>query len=316
MEKPLRYTVYSDHLREKYGEKTYKIPINIAAGCPNRDGTLGVGGCIFCGERGTGFENLPNTWSVTRQLRENISVIGKKYHAAKFSAYFQNFTNTYIPLEELTAYLLEAAAFPEVVSLCISTRPDCLPQRYLEEIARIGAEHNKDVCIELGLQTVNYHTLAKINRGHSLAEFIDAVQRIKKLNFSCCAHVILNLPWDEDEDMIETAKILSALKVDYVKLHALYIEKNTPLAVLYQNQEIHLISLEAYVFRAVTFLEYLDPAIAIQRLVGRAPAEVTLFCNWNTSWWKIRDMIEAKLEYGDTWQGKKFTYLDGIDYGK
>ncbi len=312
----MRYTAYSQHLRNKYGEKTYKIPINIAADCPNRDGRIGVGGCIFCGEKGAGFENLPSSLSVSEQLRENISYIGKKYHAAKFSAYFQNFTNTYIPFESLTAYCCSAASFPEVVELCFSTRPDCLPQRYLEEMARVADVFKKDVCIELGLQTANYHTLAKINRGHSLAEFIDAVQRVKKMGFSCSAHVILNLPWDEDEDMIETAKILSALNVDYVKLHSLYIEKNTPLATLYENQEINLITLEQYVSRAVTFLEYLDPGIAIQRLVGRAPAEDTLFCNWNTSWWKIRDMISAELESRDTFQGKKFTYLGGIEYGK
>lgn len=312
----MRYTAYSDYLRQKYGEKTYKIPINIPAGCPNRDGTIGLGGCIFCGEKGAGFENLPESWSVSRQLQENINYIGKKYHAKKFSAYFQNYTNTFLPLTDLAAFLDEAASFPSVVELCISTRPDCLPSRYLDEIARIGAERNKEICIELGLQTANYHTLAKINRGHSLAEFIDAVIRIKKLGFSCCAHVIVNLPWDEDEDMIETAKILSALKVDSVKLHALYIEKNTPMATLYLNHDIELISLESYVSRVVTFLEYLDPAIAIQRLVGRAPAEDTLFCNWNTSWWKIRDQIDAELEKRDTNQGEKFTYLGGIDYGK
>lgn len=312
----MRYYPYSDYLKNVYGEKVYKIPVNIDATCPNRDGRVGINGCIFCGEKGSGFENLSNKLSVAEQLEKNIEYIGKKYAAKKFIAYFQNFTNTYIPLEDLVRYSSEASDIDEVVELCYSTRPDCIPDSYLVELSKISKERNKSITIELGLQTTNYHTLCIINRGHSLAEFIDSAIRIKSFGFKICAHVILNLPWDDQIDSIETAKIISALKVDFVKLHSLYIEKDTELGRMFENEEISIISMEEYVERAVLFIEYLSKDIAIQRLAARAPKEVTLFCNWNTSWWKIKDKIEERLEELETYQGAKANYLGGIEHGK
>lgn len=316
MRDKLRYNAYSDYLKEKYGEKVYKIPINIDATCPNRDGRIGEGGCIFCGEMGAGFENLSNKLSVSKQLQDNIEYIGKKYGAKKFIAYFQNFTNTYISKEDLIEYSEAAASFDNVVELCYSTRPDCIPDSYLSIIDEIASKQGKYVTIELGLQTVNYHTLGKLNRGHSLAEFIDSALRINKHNFKICAHVILNLPWDDDNDAIETAKIISALNIDFVKIHSLYIEKNTKLGEMFQNAEFDIIKLDQYIDRAILFLEYLSNKVVVQRLVGRAPKEITLFCNWDTSWWKIKDAIEIKLEEKNTYQGAKCNYLGGIEYGK
>lgn len=312
----MRYYAYSDYLKEKYGEKVYKIPVNIPATCPNRDGVKGVNGCIFCGEKGTGFENLSNTLSVKEQLEKNIAYIGKKYHAHKFIAYFQNFTNTYVPLINLPDYTKAAAKFDDVVEICYSTRPDCISDKYLNSIASISQSSNKEVCIELGLQTVNYHTLKVLNRGHSLAEFIDAVLRIKKYGFSTCAHLILNLPWDSIEDVVETAKVVSALGIEQVKLHSLYVEKNTELCKMYVAQELRIISLEEYVDRVILFLEYLAPDIVVQRLIGRAPEEDTVFCNWGTSWWKIKERIEEKMEEMETFQGKRFDYLNGAALNK
>ncbi len=306
----MRYCTYSEHMQRKHGEKVYKIPINIPVSCPNRDGTLSDGGCIFCGEKGAGFENLSNTMSIQEQLEKNILYIRKKYKAYKYVAYFQNYSNTYLPIEKLEEYA-EAASLDNVVELSFSTRPDCISDAYLEKLASIATKLNKEVSIELGLQTVNYHTLNKINRGHTLAEFIDAVIRIKKFKFEVCAHVILNLPWDDQEDVIETAKILTALSVEQVKLHALYIEKNTKMCELYQQGKIEIISLEAYVNRVILFLQYLSPNTIIQRVAGRAPEEDTVFCNWNTSWWKIKDRIEEKMEQCDTLQGEKCDYLNG-----
>ncbi|QEK12770.1 TIGR01212 family radical SAM protein [Crassaminicella thermophila] len=308
--KESRYRIYSQYLKEKYGEKIYKIPINLPVTCPNRDGILGRGGCIFCGEEGAGFENLASSISVKDQLNKNIEYIQKKYKAKKFIAYFQNFTNTYLPLEQFKEYIY-ASCQENVVEISISTRPDCVNDKYLAFLNEVKEEKNINICIELGLQSVNYHTLRKINRGHSLAEFIDAIIRIKKYGFDSCVHMILNLPWDEKEDVIEGAKIISALGVEQVKLHSLYILKNTVIGRMYENNEFKIISLEEYVDRVVTFLEYLDPNIVIQRLVGRAPKENTLFCNWDTSWWKIKDHIDEKMEKLDSFQGKKFMYLNG-----
>lgn len=307
----LPYRAYSEYLKERFGQKVYKLPINLPGTCPNRDGNLGRGGCIYCGEEGSGFECLPNQMAVKEQLEKNKAYIGKNYRANKFIAYFQAFTNTYVPLEVFVQNITAAAEDPDVVGISVSTRPDCVNDEYLDRLAEIAGKRDLAVDIELGLQTVNYRTLAKINRGHSLAEFIDAVLRVKRRGFAVCAHLILNLPGDEEIDAVENAKVLSALGVQYVKLHALYILKGTALGEMYERGEVQMISLEEYVDRVVVFLEHLHPEIAVQRLIGRAPAENTLFCNWGVSWWKIRDMIIEQMVARQSFQGCKCDYLNG-----
>ena len=163
----------------------------------------------------------------------------------------------------------------------------------------------------MGLQTVNYKTLEFLNRGHTLAEYIDAVIRTKRYGLGTCAHYIVDLPMDTIKDVIEGAKILSALDVEQVKCHSLYILKGTRLGEMFERGEIKPVSLEEYVERIIAFLEHLSPDIVIQRLLGRAPKERTLFCNWNCSWWKIRDMIEEKMQTEARYQGSKFDYLGG-----
>jgi len=305
------YRTYSDYLKEKYGEKVYKLPVCLPVTCPNRDGTLGVGGCIYCGEEGGVFGNQSPEYTIKQQINRLRPHIKERYNARKFIVYFQTFTNTYIPLEEFKKYVFEALEDDEIVELSISTRPDCISEEYLDFLDQVKLETKKNVTIELGLQTVNYHTLKKLNRGHSLAEFIDAVSRIKQRDFEICSHVILNLPWDSMIDVVENSKIISALKIDTVKLHSLYVVKGTPLAEMLEKGEIHLISREEYIERVITFLEHLDPEIAVQRLVSRAPEQPTLFVNWNTSWWRIRDKIENLMEKRGSFQGKRFDYLNG-----
>jgi radical SAM protein (TIGR01212 family) len=298
------YNEYSNFLKEKYGEKVYKLPVNIPCTCPNRDGTIGFGGCTFCAEVGTGFEMLNNTMSVKEQLKQNMEYISKKYKAKKFIAYFQNYTNTYVKFDMFKQYIRDAI-MDNIVEISISTRPDCIGDEYLEFLNEIKNQYNINFSIELGLQTVNYHTLTSINRGHTLAEFIDAVLRIKKYDFDICTHVILNLPGDNIVDTVEAAKILSVLKVDQVKIHSLYIMENTKMGILYKNKEITVIKEEEYVERVITFLEYLDKNIAVQRLAGRAPKENSLFVNWGMSWWKIKDDILEKMDEEGRYQGSK-----------
>jgi len=306
-----RYKKYSKYLREKYGEKVYKIPINLPITCPNRDGTAGNNGCIFCGEIGAGFESLDNSLSVYRQLEKNIQYISNKYNASKFIAYFQNYTNTYMELEYFEKVMVEAGKFKDVVEICISTRPDSISREYLEILEKVKNKHNVNISIELGLQTVNYKTLKKINRGHSLAEFIDTMMMINSYEFDTCAHLILNLPWDDLEDTVEAAKIISALGLKQVKIHSLYVLKYTKLGRMFEKKEIKIISVSEYVDRVVEFLKYLNPEIAVQRLVGRAPKDDTLFCNWEMSWWRIQDLIEEKMKKEDIYQGMYYNYLGG-----
>lgn len=304
------YNTYSKYLIDKYGEKVYKLPINLPVTCPNRDGTLSYGGCTFCGEEGGSFENQPNYLSVKEQLLRNKEYIGKKYNAKKFIAYFQNFSNTYLSLEDFKGFINDAI-IEDVIGISISTRPDCINDLYLDYLTSLKVQYNMDIIIELGIQTVNYHSLLKINRGHGLAEFIDSVLRIKKHDIRICAHLILNLPWDDRIDTVETAKIISALGVEEVKLHSLYIVDGTVLGNQYKNNEINLISKREYIERVITFLEYLNPEIVIQRIIGRAPEENSLFVNWNQSWWKIRDEIVNEMINRQSFQGKLFDYLNG-----
>ena len=305
------YNTFSEYLINRYGEKTYKLPVALPVSCPNRDGSCGIDGCTFCGEIGAGYENLPADMTVTEQIAVNKAHIVPKYKATKFIPYLQNFSNTYMPLDRFTAYLKEAAKAEGVVAVYIATRPDCIRDDYLQSMQDIAKKYRIDICVELGLQTVNYHTLDKINRGHSLAEFIDAILRVKKYGLQTCAHLILNLPWDTDRDAIEAAHIMSALQLDQVKLHALYIVKGTVMAEQYEKGELELIGRDEYQKRVILFLRHLSPNIVLQRVIGRAPAENTLFSNWSTGWFKIRDGIIRQMEEQGFRQGDCCDYLNG-----
>ncbi|MGL6199443.1 MAG: TIGR01212 family radical SAM protein [Lachnospiraceae bacterium] len=302
------YYPYSEYLKNKYGQKVYKLPVNLPITCPNR---LEDKGCIFCADQGTGFEAASSSISVKQQLEETKELIRRKYHAHKYIAYFQNYTNTFMPLTHFRAYLNEAAQVDGIVEIAVSTRPDCIRQDYLEVLNEIAGRYSLIVTIELGLQTANYHTLEQIRRGHSLAEFIDACLQIRPYGFSVCAHVILNLPMDDRLDAVETAKILSALHVDTVKIHSLYIAKNTLLCEAYESGTISVCSKEEYFERLILFLEHLDPVIAVERLFSRVPEKDAVFSNWETSWWKLKDQFIEKMQAEESCQGKRFDYLNG-----
>lgn len=306
----LLYNKFSDYLKNKYGTKVYKLPLNLPVTCPNRDGFIGAEGCIFCGEEGAGFENLSSEMSVSEQLCCNEKYIGGKYGSQKFIAYFQNYSNTYLPFELFAGNISEACT-DNIAAIYISTRPDCISDKYMAYLEQLKLEKGIDIVLELGLQTINHHTLRKLNRGHTLAEFIDAVLRIKKHNLEVCAHYITDLPMDDIYDVAEGAKILSALVVSQVKCHSLFILKNTALEKMYLNGELKPVSMKEFIDRTIVFLEYLNPEIVVQRLIGRAPADRTVFCNWSTSWWKIQDMIEAEMTERNTFQGRNFNYLNG-----
>lgn len=309
MQKKL-YNVYSQHLKSKYNEKVYRIPINLPVTCPNRDGNIAKNGCTFCSDKAAGFESLSNELSVKEQLQKNIDYIGPRYKAKKFIAYFQNFTNTYLSLDRFEMYMIESIR-DDVVEISVSTRPDSIDERYLDILKKVQDAHNVNITVELGLQSINHKTLININRGHTLAEFIEATNLIKSYGFDVVAHMILNLPYDDETDIIEGAKILSSLKVDGVKLHSLYLIKDTKMASQVENGEINLCSLEEYIKRVALFLAYLSPDIVIHRLLGRAPKEDTVFCNYATSWWKLKDIIEAYMVENNLYQGCYFNYLGG-----
>lgn len=303
-----RYQTYSGHLKELYGEKVYKLPVNLPVTCPNRmDGD----GCSFCGGVGTGFEAMSCETSVSEQLSRTKEKIAKRYKARKFIAYFQNYTNTFLPLNELEQYMIEAAQMEDIVGISISTRPDCITRNYLDCMKKISDEYGVKISVEYGLQTVNYKTLEKIDRGHSLAEYLDAVLMTAPYGFEICTHIILNLPGDDMRDVIETAKILSALPTKIVKLHSLYVPKGSRLYKEFEEGKVEMCSAQQYLERLVTFICYVRKDMVIERLFSRVPKEDASFSNWGISWWKLKDQFDEIMEENDLVQGCKADYLDG-----
>lgn len=303
LQKP--YYAYSEYLEKKYNTKVYKLPIKLDnITCPNRDGRFGHGGCIFCGESGGSFENLSSTKSVEEQLLENKEYISKKYKADKFIAYFQNFTNTYMADDIFFDYINQCK-LDDIVAISISTRPDSISESKLDFLKNFQVETGIDIIIELGLQTVNYQILEKLNRGHGLSEFIETMNKLNQYGLRSCVHIIIGLPWENDLDIVETAKILNVLKVDEVKVHSLYIVKNTKLAKMYETGQIQVVDYEDFKRRVILFLRYLDSGIVVQRLLGRVPEEDSVFCNWGMSWRKIHDEIITEMNYNNIVQGDK-----------
>lgn len=302
------YYSYSEYLKEKYGQKVYKLPVNLPVSCPNRKEGAG---CSFCADEGTGFEAADSMETVSGQLKSSREKVEKRYHAKRFIAYFQNYTNTFLPLEQLMAYMREAGNVDNIVEICLSTRPDCIRRDYLEAMADFREKTGIQVSLELGLQTVNYHTLRAVNRGHGLAEFLDAVLTIAPYHFPVCVHMILNLPGDTMEDAKEAAKILSALPVSMVKLHSLYIPKKSVLYQEYRNGRISICAKEEYLERLAEFIALLRPDIAVERLFARIPEKDSAFCNWGHSWWKLMDEWKALMEEKQYVQGIHCDYLNG-----
>jgi len=287
-------------LKKKYGEKVQRLPLNAGFTCPNREN--GKPGCLFCDETGSGFTTFGNL-----TIKEQLEKMKEKYRKKgirKFISYFQNYTNTYAPTDVLRKIYTEAID-EDIVQLDIATRPDCINKEILEMVDKIRKDYKIEVSFDIGLQSANYHTLVKINRGHTLAEYIYAVNLLKEYRFEVVSHIILNLPGDNMLDVIEGAKILSALNVDGVKIHSLYIVDGSIFGEMYKSGKLEVGTLENYVERTVTFLENLSPRIVIHRLVADPPLEGTIFGNWGKTKTEIVHLIEKRLAERNTYQGKK-----------
>jgi len=305
-----RYRSFSEYLTEKYGCKVYKVSIDAGFTCPNRDGHLGKGGCIYCNNKGFSMNTRTDLLPVSDQINNGMEAMARRYKAKKFIAYFQAYTNTYAPVEKLRELYLQAIDPEDVIGISIGTRPDCVPDETIEMIAGIG--ENRETWIELGLQSAHDITLDKINRKHDVAAFIGAVERIKKYdNIKICAHVILGLPGESEEMMLDSADLLSDLGVDGIKIHLLHILKNTPLEKMYNNGEITLFSFEKYVQFVVEYLERLDENMIIQRLTADGPADVLVAPEWANEKRRTIDKIEKTLLKQNTRQGAKRALFEG-----
>lgn len=300
------YYTYKQYLVKRYGEKVYKLPIQIPVSCPNKDPLSDNSGCAFCSSKGTGFEALENAPSIYDQLIYAKDKITARYHAEKFIGYFQNYTNTNLPVEKLISYFDEVVKFG-VVGIDIATRPDCIDMNYLETLKNYSDQNNVDLTFEIGLQIANDQILSDMNRGHTVENFVQGVKLIKSFGFPVCVHIILNLPKSTSIDVERTINLLNELRIDIVKFHSLYIPNDCSLSRPYIEGKVIICTYEEYVNRVIASIRKLNPSIAISRLVSRIPEENALFSNWNMSWWKIYNDIMCFLKENNVYQGMDYS---------
>lgn len=296
-----RYYAFSRFLRERFGAKVYRVTIDAGFTCPNVDGSVAVGGCVYCDNRSfSPNRRLPRS-AVRDQVRRGVELLQERYGADRFLAYFQAATNTYAPADRLRRLYDEALDHPQVVGLAVGTRPDCVPDPVLdllEEYAR-----GRYVCLELGLQSVHDRSLDWMNRGHHYDAFADAVRRCHGRGLDLCAHVILGLPGESRADMLATADALAGLPVNGVKIHNLHVVKDTPLEKMYRAGEVRLFEMEEYVQVVCDFLERLPPGLVIHRLQGDAPPDYLVAPQWCRDKQRLLAAIEAELERRGSRQG-------------
>jgi uncharacterized protein len=296
------YRSLKAYLTTQFSERVQKITLDAGLTCPNRDGQIGWGGCIYCNHRGSGTGAHSLGYSITRQLEEGIARVGQRYQARKFMAYFQSFSNTYAPLEELRRLYEEALAHPQVVGLSIGTRPDCLSPELIKVLSSYTRTHN--IWLELGLQSAHDRTLQFINRGHDAACFVNAVNMTSDCGLHVVAHVILGLPQESRADMLATARFLSALPVNGVKIHLLYVIKDTPLARLFVDDHYTPLSQEEYVDLVVDFIELLPPQMVIHRLTGDPHPDELLAPQWCLGKTAVLNHIKHTFIRRQTFQGR------------
>jgi len=299
-----RYHDLNTTLREHFGCRVQKITLDAGMTCPNRDGTLGVDGCIYCNVTGSGT-GLSQHYSITDQLEIGKARLARRYKAKKFIAYFQSFSNTYGSPQDLENLYLEALAVQDVVGLAIGTRPDCVPDSVLDILAELNLRTY--LWIEYGLQSIHDRTLELIKRGHDVAAFVDAVERSRRRNLNICVHVILGLPGESKTDMLETARALGKLDIQGVKIHLLYAIEGTALAKLYLRGGYRCLSREEYVDIVCEFLALLPPQVVIHRLTGDPHPEELLAPEWAREKQKNLQAIRDTLERRDIWQGKHYS---------
>jgi len=298
-----RYNDYNSYLRGLFGRRVQKISLDAGLGCPNRDGTLSTRGCLYCDHRGSGSGALlERGLSIEAQVARGIRFARKRYGAEKYIAYFQSFTNTYAPVETLKRLYDSALNHPGMVGLSVGTRPDCLGDEVLDLLASYSSRFL--VWLELGLQSMHRETLDRINRGHDAACFREAVLRAAGRGLHVCAHIILGLPGETRDMMLQTAEFLAALPVEGVKIHALYVTEGTEMAEMWRRGDFQCLSRERYAELVVDILETLPREIVVQRLTGDPPGALTCLApRWAAQKVRTLDLIQARMEARGTRQG-------------
>lgn len=297
------YLAFGDYLKHLFGEKVYKVTLDAGFSCPNRDGTLSRDGCIFCDDTGSFSRLYSNALPISEQLAVGMSKIKDRYHAKKFLAYFQAYTNTYKPVEELKK-IYDQVFINDIVGMSIGTRPDCVDEQKLDLIASYN-NGNRFIQIEYGIQSVHDKTLNFINRGHDFQCFQEACRLSKERNIKICAHVILGLPNETHEDMLQTAKTLASMNLDGIKIHMLAVMEGTKIHKMFQDGLINLMSEDEYINTVCDFLELLPPDMSIQRLAGNGKREFRIQPRWLGKKLELVGKIENEFKKRGTKQGAK-----------
>lgn len=291
-------------LRDRFGEKVYKVTLNGGMSCPNRDGTLGCRGCIFCSQGGSGDFAADAALSITEQIDSQIRVLSAKRPIHKYIAYFQAYTNTYGPIGHLRKIFTEAIEHPSVVALSIGTRPDCLGEDVLELLDELN--QIKPVWVELGLQTIHEDTARYIRRGYPLSCFESAVNNLRMRKIEVIVHTILGLPGENTERILETMEYLNHMDIQGIKLQLLHVLKGTDLAEDYLEGKFKVYEREEYLDLLISCLEHLDPKIVIHRMTGDGPKDLLLAPLWTSRKREVLNLLHHQMKISDSWQGKSF----------
>lgn len=299
--KELRIHSYGHYLRSRFGCRVSKVNVDAGFTCPNRDGSKGTGGCIYCNNVSFSPRDTLAVIPIEEQMAHGMAYHRLRLGSEKFIVYFQKYTNTYASVEHLADLYRRALDHPDVVGISVGTRPDSLTDEALELLTEIA--RTRYVCLELGLQSADDAILEQINRGHTLGEFVNAVERASGRNFDICAHLIHGFPAESGADFLKTADLLAGLPIDSVKLHQLHAVEGTELVEMYRRGEFEPLTLEEYVAVAADFLELLPPRVTVQRLYGSAPLEISVAPRWglknNQMWFAVVNELKRR----GTWQG-------------
>ena len=301
-----RYYSLNTYLRQTFGEKVYRLSLNGGMTCPNRDGSIGTGGCIFCSAGGSGDFAASPQQSVTGQIAQAKLLLREKTNCRKYIAYFQAYTNTYGELEALKRKYEEALSVSDVVGLVIGTRPDCMPDtllHYLEEVNK-----NTFLLVEYGIESTHDATLRRINRGHTFQDTVDAVERTVACGILTGGHIILGLPGETHEDLVAQAATLSRLPITTLKMHQLQLIRGTRMAHEYEQhpEDFHLFGVEEYIDLVIDYIEHLRPDLVLERFVSQSPKELLIAPDWGLKNYEFNHRIQKKMRQLGAYQGKKY----------
>jgi hypothetical protein len=304
------YNSFGSYIREKFGTRVYKVNVDAGFTCPNRDGTIGTTGCIYCNNDSFRPNSCKPTLSISEQITNGIAYTRKRYQAEKFLVYFQPYTNTYAPVEELEHLYKEALAESSVIGLAIGTRPDTVDNEKMQLLEELAKKYF--ILIEYGLQSIYDRTLEFINRGHDYNTFIEALDMTKDRGIYTGAHIIIGFPTESKEEMLFMADEISHMPVDFLKIHQLQVIKDTPLEIIYREHPFHVFEYDEYLDFVSEFIGRLSPKIVLQRLFAIAPDNILIAPRWEKSRQEILRDIEKRLESRDIYQGKNLKSLARI----